>query len=105
MSSAIATRADGQVVDLSQVAEICERYGIVELSVFGSVAQGNAGPDSDIDLLYVLSPGARLGFCIDDLEDELAELFDRHVDLVARKAVHRLLRDEVDRASKTLYAA
>lgn len=53
----------------------------------------------------VLAPGARLGFGLDDLEDELAEVFDRHVDLVAKKAVHPLLRDEVHELTKTLYAA
>jgi hypothetical protein len=105
MSSASAVRADGQEVDPARMAEICERYGIVELAVFGSVARGDAGPDSDVDLLYVLAPGARLGFGIDDLEDELAELFDRDVDLVARKAIHPLLRHEVDELAKTLYAA
>ena len=98
-------RADGQAVDPARIAEICRRYGIAELAVFGSVARGDAAPDSDVDLLYVLAPGARLGFGIDDLEDELAELFGRDVDLVARKAVHPLLRDEVDELATTLYAA
>lgn len=105
MSSVAVIRADGHEVDQTRIAEICERYGIVELAVFGSVARGEAGPDSDIDLLYVLAPTARLGFGIDDLEDELAALFDRDVDLVARKAVHPLLREKVDELAKTLYAA
>ena len=105
VSNASAIGVDGHAVDPSRVAEICQRYGIAELSVFGSVARGDAGPDSDVDLLYVVAPGARLGFGIDDLEDELAELFGRDVDLVARKAVHPLLRDEVDELATTLYAA
>ena len=83
----------------------CQRYGIAELAVFGSIARGDASPDSDIDLFYVLAPGARLGFGIDDLEDELAGLFGRDVDLVAKKAVHPLLRNEVDELTTTLYAA
>ena len=105
MSSASAIRVDGHAVDPAHVAEICRRYGIAELAVFGSVARGDAGPDSDVDLLYVLAPGARLGFGIDNLEDELAELFGRDVDLVARRALHPLLRDEIDEVAKTLYAA
>ena len=105
VSSEAVVRADGHSVDPVRLAEICQRYGIAELAVFGSVARGDAGPDSDVDLLYVLAPSARLGFGIDSLEDELAELFDRDVDLVARKAVHPLLRDKVDRLAKTLYAA
>jgi UTP:GlnB (protein PII) uridylyltransferase len=36
-----------------QIAELCRRYGIAELSGFGSVARGEDRPDSDVDLLYV----------------------------------------------------
>jgi predicted nucleotidyltransferase len=40
-----------------RLAELCRKYGIAELAVFGSVARGDAGPDSDVDLLYVRVPG------------------------------------------------
>jgi Nucleotidyltransferase domain len=45
----------------SQLAELCRKYGIAELSVFGSVARGDAQPGSDVDLLYVRVPGNDLG--------------------------------------------
>lgn len=35
-----------------------------------------AGPDSDIDFLFVLSLDAQLGFTLFDLEDELAEIVE-----------------------------
>jgi uncharacterized protein with HEPN domain len=38
-------------VDKNRLAETCRRYGVRELSVFGSAARGEARPDSDIDLL------------------------------------------------------
>jgi uncharacterized protein len=44
-----------------RVAELCQKYGIAELSVFGSVAREDAGPDSDVDLLCVRVPGNDLG--------------------------------------------
>ncbi len=53
---------DGRTVDEGRLASLCERFGVVELAVFGSVARGEAGPDSDVDLLYVLAPDAGLGF-------------------------------------------
>ena len=40
-----------------RLAELCQKYGIAELSVFGAVARGDARPDSDVDLLYVRLPG------------------------------------------------
>lgn len=96
---------DGLRVDGARLAEICERYGIAELSIFGSVAQGRATVASDVDLLYVMQPGRSLGFAINRLEDELEDLFDRGVDLVAKQAVHRLMRDTVLSDARIIYAA
>lgn len=79
-------------VDLDRVAEACRRYGVVELCLFGSAAKGATRAGSDVDLLYVLAPDASLGFAINRLEDELAGVFGRHVDLVAKHALHPLLR-------------
>jgi predicted nucleotidyltransferase len=92
-------------VDATRLADVCERYGIAELAVFGSVARGVATTTSDVDLLYVVAPGRSLGFAINRLEDELAEVFGRRVDLVAKRAVHRMLRDNVLAEARTLYAA
>jgi hypothetical protein len=48
----------GAEVDEGRLADICDRYGIAELQIFGSRARGTAGPDSDIDIdiLYTLRP-------------------------------------------------
>ena len=95
----------GTAIDRTKLSEVCDRYGITELSVFGSVARGEDRPDSDIDLLYVLAPGRHLGFSINRLEDELAELFGRPVDLVSKAALHRAIRDDVLAEARELYAA
>lgn len=92
-------------IDLERLREVCRRYGVMHLDVFGSVARGEAELDSDIDLLYVMSPHARLGFDILDLENELSEMFGRKVDLVSKKYLHPLLRDDVIAEAKELYAA
>lgn len=105
MATASALALDGHQIDAARLAEACERYGVAELSVFGSVARGDAGPDSDVDLLFALAPDARLGFALFDLEDELAEIFGRPVDLLSKDSVHRLIRGEVLAQAKVLYAA
>ena len=46
-------------IDASRLAELCRRYGIARLEVFGSVARGEQRPDSDVDLLYTLEGDAR----------------------------------------------
>ena len=105
MTTASALVLDGHEIDAARLAGVCERYGLAELAVFGSVARGDAGPDSDVDLLFALAPDTRLGFALFDLEDELAEIFGRPVDLLSKDSVHRLIRDEVLAQAKVLYAA
>jgi predicted nucleotidyltransferase len=92
-------------VDRDRLADVCRRYGVARLSVFGSVARGASTASSDLDLLYELRPGARLGWEIDDLADELSEIFGRPVDLVSRVALHPLLTDAVLREARPVYAA
>lgn len=92
-------------VDLARIAEICRRYGIARLEVFGSAGRGEARPDSDIDLLYTLAPDAHLGWNISALEDELGDALGCRVDLVSRRALHPRLRDAVLAEARPLYAA
>jgi hypothetical protein len=92
-------------VDTDRLREVCERYGVASLEVFGSVARSEDRQDSDVDLLYVLKPDARLGFRLFDLEDELAALFGRPVDLIARKAINKYIRQQVLADAQPLYAA
>ncbi|SNQ47315.1 GCN5-related N-acetyltransferase (modular protein) [Frankia canadensis] len=84
---------DGQVaVDLrdSRIAEVCRRYGVAELSVFGSVARGDDTDSSDGDPLYVLAPGATLGFEIVDLRYENRVPQHRRARVLRRRLVHRV---------------
>ena len=54
--------------------------GITSLSLFGSMARGDAGPKSDIDLLIEVDPAARFGLSdLLDLQDELGGLLGRPI--------------------------
>jgi uncharacterized protein len=92
-------------VDALRLQTICDRYGVARLEVFGSTGRGDASPNSDVDILYELAPGARLGWDIEQLADELTELLGRRVDLVSRQALHERLRDRVLAEARLLYAA
>lgn len=87
-----------------QIAELCRKYGVVELSVFGSMARGDDRPDSDVDFLYVAHDLMRYDDLL-DLEDELVRLLHRPVDLVPKSGLHRVIRDAVIAESRVLYAA
>ncbi|MHB1872154.1 MAG: nucleotidyltransferase family protein [Steroidobacteraceae bacterium] len=68
-----------------------ERYGVVDLALFGSAARDNARPDSDLDLLAAFDGPAtseRYFGVPFHLEDRLG----RPVDLVTRKALRSELR-------------
>jgi uncharacterized protein len=72
------------------LAELCRRFGVARLEVFGSAA-GGAGFDpksSDADFLVTFAPAARndlIAFA--DLKDALEALLGRPVDLVERETV------------------
>ena len=87
----------------SRIAEICRRYHVRKMSMFGSAAIGQDRPESDVDLLVEFIPGkAPSGFALVDMQDELSEAFDgRKIDLAfpsilrnayRRKAIEPQLR-------------
>jgi uncharacterized protein len=78
----------------NQLRQIAERYGARRLSVFGSMARGDADENSDVDLL--IEPGRALsGFELGSLLMDAQELLDRKVDVVTINALHPLMREQV----------
>lgn len=92
-------------IDAERLTAACQRYGIKSLFVFGSFARGEATDASDVDVLYELRPGVRLGWEIEDLSDELTAIFGRPVDLIARSGVHPRLAATVLGEARPIYAA
>ena len=88
------------------LAAICARYGVTELSVFGSAARGELRDDSDIDLLAEYDEGRSVTlFTLIDLQTELAALLGRAVDLVPKRGLKPLVRERVLTEARVLYAA
>ncbi len=91
-------------VDRQRIAEFCRKYHIRRLALFGSVLGDDFRPDSDVDVLVAFEPGQVIGLRIIDIEDELARLFGRRVDLVSEKYLNHRIRDEVLAAAEVQYA-
>jgi predicted nucleotidyltransferase len=96
-AAALARAEDILAILRAHEAEL-RSAGICHLSLFGSVARGEAGPDSDIDLLVQLDREAHVDlFRFIGLEERLAELLGRSVDLVAEPIEKQRLRANIDR--------
>ena len=91
-------------VNRQRIAEFCRSHHIRRLSLFGSVLRDDFRPDSDIDVLVTFEPGQVVGLRIVDIEDELAQLLGRRVDLVSEKYLNHRIRDIVLSAAEVQYA-
>src|SRR5271155_4046310 len=89
------------------LTDLCRRWRILELSVFGSVARGSSRADSDVDLLVTFRPDAPWSTLdLVDLREELEKLFDRRIDLIEEKAIRNPYRKaSILRDKSVLYAA
>ncbi len=77
-------------LDRERIADFCRRWKIRELSLFGSVLRDDFRPDSDVDVLVTFEDDARVGlFAHVQMEEELASIVGRKVDLVSRRAIER----------------
>jgi uncharacterized protein len=85
-----------------RVEDICEKYKVAYLGLFGSLARGEAREDSDVDLLIKFDPSAKTGlFELDRLQRELEMRFGRKVDLVTK--LNKYIQPEAMKDMKTLY--
>jgi len=84
-----------------EIRRICARHGVSRVLVFGSVVRGQAGLDSDLDLL-VERDGPRTPWWPGGLVADLALLFGRKVDVVTREGLHPLIREAVLKEARPL---
>ncbi len=76
--------------------ELRSRFGVVSLGVFGSYARAEHDATSDIDILAEFAPDARVGFFeFLTLQEHLASILGRPVDLVTRTALKPSMGDRI----------
>ena len=94
----------------ASVHDLCRRYGVARLELFGSAATEAFDPArSDLDFLVEFLPEQQLGPWLRhyfEFQSELARLFGRPVDLVLSAAVrNRYFQRELERTRTVVYAA
>ncbi|QFU93822.1 nucleotidyltransferase family protein [Amycolatopsis sp. YIM 10] len=94
---------------LSEIQDLCRRFGVLRLDLFGSAADGSFDPErSDIDVLveFDFAPGIDRFANYFGLKEGLEALFGRPVDLVSVTAiVNPYFRRSVVETRELLYAA
>ena len=99
----------GLDIDAGRLADLCRRYHVTTLELFGSRAKGTARPDSDVDLLVTFAEGQTPGLGFISLANELEAVFGRHVDLLTRECVESdfnlYRRKGILEVTEALYAA
>src|SRR5258708_35559745 len=91
-------------IDGPSLAEVCRRYGVKELSLFGSAVRGEMRPESDIDIMVEFEPGVRVGVIkFESFADELEALAGRRVDLVTKSGLKPWIRPELLKEARVVY--
>ncbi len=76
------------------IKRLAAKRGAVRVRVFGSLARGEGGPQSDVDLLVDLEEG-RSALALGGLLMDLQEYLGRRVDVVTPAALHPRIREKV----------
>jgi uncharacterized protein len=82
---------------LHEEAPSLRALGITQLNLFGSMARGEAGPQSDVDLLVDLAPEAPFGFFdLMDVQERLGGRLGRTVNVAFVSTLRPWLRERIE---------
>ena len=95
-------------ISLNAIEAFCDRWQVIEFALFGSVLREDFHPNSDIDVMVRFDPKAHRTFAdLEDMEAELATIFNREVDVVTRNGIENsrnyLRRQEILSSAKVIY--
>ena len=96
-----------ELIEPGKLDRFCRAWGVVELSLFGSVLHGGLKPGSDVDVLVRFEDNRTLTLeSYTDMREELSRLFNgREIDLVeVTRLVDPYRRHEILRTREIIYA-
>jgi len=87
-----------------KLKDFCQRYQVQRLALFGSVLRDDFRPESDIDVLVVFDPSARVTFMmLGRMKRELSGMFMHPVDLAPQDGLKPSIRYEVLTSAQEIY--
>jgi predicted nucleotidyltransferase len=98
---------NGIFLDYKDIVFLCKKYGINELSIFGSSIRDDFTQDSDVDILVSFDKTSEITlFDIMDLEKEFSQLLKRDVDIVEKESLKNPIRkNRILSTREIIYAA
>lgn len=88
-----------------KIVDLCQRYHIRKLALFGSILRPDFRSESDVDMLVEFEPGHIPGLAFFTIQEELSALLGRRVDLNTPANLSRYFRDKVLHEAETLYVS
>ncbi|MEX0776724.1 MAG: nucleotidyltransferase domain-containing protein [Phycisphaeraceae bacterium] len=98
----------GVELPMRRIEAFCRKYGIAELSLFGSVLRDDFTPQSDVDVLIDLEPDQHMTIekYLDMCDELSAMLGGRAIDLAQKRLLKNpYRRHEILKTRQVLYAA
>lgn len=97
-------------IDQTRLEKICQKFGVTELSLFGSAIRDDFSEASDVDILVNFEKeSVPTLFRFEELRLELQELFGRDIDLLTKRSIeksrNRYRRQEILGNHRVIYAA
>jgi predicted nucleotidyltransferase/uncharacterized protein with HEPN domain len=89
---------------MPELVELCGRYDVRRIRVFGSVLRDDFGPESDVDMMVDFGPGAPQGWDVFRFDDEMSELLGHKADVMHGRPI-RYIRQQVLAEAVTIYQA
>jgi uncharacterized protein len=77
-----------------EIFRLASTHGVKNVRVFGSVARGDAGPASDIDVLVDVEDNRSM-FDLGGFQIDLQDLLGASVGVVTERSLHWYIRDRV----------
>ena len=106
MANESMSQAESLVLVGASLGELCRRYQVKELSLFGSAARGEMRAESDIDLMVEFELGVRMGLVrFESFVEDLEALTGRKVDVVTKRGLKPWIRPRVLEEARIVYAA
>jgi predicted nucleotidyltransferase len=78
----------------TEILRVAHGHGATRVRIFGSIARGESGPESDLDLLVDMDAGHGL-FAIVTIKQDIEDLLGREVHVVTEAAISPYIRDEI----------